>query len=69
MLMPQSSVQRTPDDRKLRHMDDDPVVIATVSGYYDPDSAAYDEDAGVPVMSAAAESDDEGLPVRELVAV
>ena len=66
MRTPQSPVRETSGNRKLAPMDDDPAVIAKQLGYYDPDSAAYDEADAVPV-TAWVDSTDEGLPVRELV--
>jgi hypothetical protein len=62
----QPSVQQKPGDREPGQMDGFSAAIAQQTGYYDPDSAAYDENAGVPVMGWL-ESSDEGLPVRELV--
>jgi hypothetical protein len=61
----QSSVRDLPANRPTP-MDDDPAAIVRKTGYYDPDSAAFDEDPSVPVMSAI-DSTDEGLPKSELV--
>jgi hypothetical protein len=62
----QPSVQQKPGDQEPGQMDDFSAAIAQQTGYYDPDSAAYHEDAAVPVMGWL-ESNDEGIPVRELV--
>jgi hypothetical protein len=62
MTTAQSSVRRMPDDREFRLMDDDPAAVAyEFSGYYDPDSAAYDETLAFPTTSSS-EMTDEGLP-------
>jgi hypothetical protein len=62
-----SSVRDVPGDRDLRQSDDDSATIAPqIFGYYDPDSAAYDETAAVST-TILDDATDEGLPVRELV--
>jgi hypothetical protein len=49
-------------------MDQAPASIAHRLGYYDPDSAAFDDDFDVEDLEPV-ETRDEGLPVRELVTV
>ena len=69
MSTAQSSVRVPSTDQKLALIDDDLAAVAIASGYYDPDSAAYDEEVAIPVMAAGIPPDDEGLPIRELVTV
>jgi len=58
---------RQPDEGTRALTDEDRGAVADRSGYYDPDSAAYDYDLGDVEGHAWLGSTDEGLPVRELV--
>ena len=57
-----------PPETDGRSMNQSPASIAHQLGYYDPDSAAFDDDVDVEDLEPV-ETRDEGLPVRELVTV
>jgi hypothetical protein len=67
MSATRSSNRQTPEtDAGPR--DQAPASIAHRLGYYDPDSAAFDDDVDVEDLEPV-DTRDEGLPVRELVTV
>jgi hypothetical protein len=66
MSTAQPSYRQPFDDGTRALIDADPAAWTPVSGYYDPDSAAYDEDPGIEGPSQL-DPREEGLPIRELV--
>jgi hypothetical protein len=66
MSTAQPSYRQLLDAGTTALIDADPAAWTTVYGYYDPDSAAYDEDPGVEGPSQL-DPREEGLPIRELV--
>jgi hypothetical protein len=66
MSTAQPSYGQRPDDGPTALIEAHRAAWTAVTGYYDPDSAGYDED---PAFEGLGQLDprEEGLPIRELV--